>query len=373
MSFLYDDEVFAQLLINSGIMSELTKQAQDAVDQSDIDLKSLVAQLVDNIQSHTAGQQPDIYVRDLVDMPAFLNMLLKSGQKTSDGKSIVIRQDVGTPEEFAATFTPENKALYKPLTGDAVGFWVHVNGLQAKLAELDTLSKQAGNELMIPLVQNLVQQSKVDGINVPQTTTEMPPNPYETSGDVSGKNPTDKSTSKTPYKNVSYTPEQQAESDAIATVSSIQVPFLKPNEISPEKMNNFIHDVGEILNHTPQLGAGRMQQQFAQLDQAISAQYYQWRAFTSAANAPAAAEAIPYDRNQRPSEMLKNIFHNPTLAREAVRHLSDMITLTIQALSNINNSHSPLENKLGESRITTALANANAYLGSLNSSTAYLQ
>lgn len=375
MTFLHNDKVLVKLLADTGVLDTLTKHAQ----QVDTEAKIIATKLANILatQAVQSGQknEPAVYVRDLVDLIAYLNFLLKTNQHAEDGKPIVIHQTAGgeATKEFLDSI---DKNLYVQYQKD---FWVHKAGLQSRLNELDIVANRTGNEVMKPLVKNLIVQAN-EGLGLKfESSQSLPPNPYDdehSNGTNKKQTPSKMNDGKGDpnYKNVSLKDNGENEGDMEEDFSSIRnvLPFQSTSSISPYDMNLFVRTMHALLAKYPQLLAGPMLGQAEQFTSEMNKNYAGWQAFVRtissqnpSGNAAQALEEVPYNRAGMPNSQLEQIFGNTPNAREAANRLVQMINLSQQALVSLQRSPQII-NLLGKDVVDGQVRQAQSLVTSLN-------
>lgn len=383
MSFLFEEDILAKILIDSGEFERLIKSAQNANEQ----IKSIAQKMANNLLSQTTAQHDkpdaDLYVRDLVNLDAYLTFLLTNRQRFN-GKLIVFHQAVGE----ALPPNPELYTLYHT-------FWVYKDGLKNRLTELDVISNQVGNEVMKPLVKGLIQEAN-QSLKLEYTREadeSLPSNPYagqEQANDKANKN------SKQPSKfQIGFSADESAIKNVIDDKNQSQsnakskqdlnalrdsMPFKSPNSLSPYDMYLFIHNVNNILQNNPKLISGPMGTQFERFNESIYSKYLDWQNFIAklpnsnetplnpstptTSDKNSLKEEVPFERGNRPLAMLTSLFGSTNAAREAAQRLLQMVNLTHQALLSITRS-AQLVDLLGKDIVANQTNQASNYADSL--------
>lgn len=368
MSFLYDDNVLAKLLIESGAFEQLNKYGQQVNNEAKLVAVKLANRLMQEaVQASDTSSDAEVYVQDLVSLDSFLNFLLKNEQRF-DGQLIVYHN--ATTENIEPP-NPEMYVKYKD-------FFVLKAGLTERLKELDMASQQAGNEVMKPLLKGLIfEANKSLGLGYESQYSAVPANPYGSqSGNQAGNNGSkvqvpfamDESVADPNHKNVSQESEKQALQQDIEQLRNV-LPLQSSNSISPYDITLFVRSMYQLVAKHPKLVTGPMLGQFKQFNADVERAYTEWQAFvgratTNAPNAQSAREDVPYDLSGRPNTGLEMLFGNTQNAREAGARLLHMLKLVEQSIMSINRSPT-MTNLLGQDILSNQLTKAKAFIDSL--------
>lgn len=372
MTFLYEDNVLNSLLVSANLIDKLVKEAQQANDEA----RLIATKLVNNLAAQAVQKGPstgsELYVQDIVSLDAFLNFLLKHQERFA-GKLIVLHDATNGQSP------PENQEDYHKYKD----FFILKDGLIDYWRKVEAASKQVGNEVMKPLVKNLLAEiNQALNYNVEPSPAEPQDNPYDAENDTQ-TNQKGKSVVQVPFKmnqdaidNVSggasnNKAKQTSEAELAKDFASIRnvLPFQSTNSLSPYDITLFINTMFELLDKHKSVIVGPMYGQFEQFSQNIKKNYNDWQGFISrasqtASNAQSARDEVPYDRGRRPFTGLETIFGSTPNAREAAQRLLQMVNLVQQSIMSINRS-SKLMSLLSQDVLNHQLSEAQSYIDSL--------
>jgi hypothetical protein len=367
MSFLFEDNILAKILIESKVFEQLNKYGQQVNDEAKLVAVKLTNRLMQEaVQASDTKSHSEVYVQDLVSLDSFLNFLLKNEERF-DGELIVYHNattaDIQPPK-------PELYVKYKD-------FFVLKAGLTDRLRELDIASKQAGNEVMKPLLKNLIEEANKNlGLGFESHHENLPANPFDNDGNQKGQSGSkvqvpfamNESTADPNYKNVSQKTEQQTLQQDLEQLRNV-LPLQSTSSLSPYDMTLFIRSMYQLVSKHPKLVTGPMLGQFAQFNADIERAYAEWQSFVGrassvASNAQSAREDVSYDLAGRPNVGLEMTFGNTPNAREAAARLLHMVKLVEQSITSINRSPN-MTNLLGQDILSGQVARAKAFIDSL--------
>jgi hypothetical protein len=390
MSFLFQDDVLAKLLVESGLFADLNKYGQQVSSDAKLVAAKLAKSLMEQAIDQSGARDEQVYVQNLADLDSYLNYLWKNGVKDATG-------DLISYHDTAGNTPPKNPSLYtKYMKGNEdTGFYVIKDALLGKLRELDEAVSQAGNEVMKPLVKGLIEQvNSTFGTSYESQVhkddkTGAPTAPHT---DVAGNSslPTAQPIAQgTPgnLQNISYNPNDpnaqnasntQEESHGNGANSSLQtllgnLPFQTADALSPYAMQSFIGNAANLASALqPQLKDGRLNVELTQFANSINSEVSEWNSFVNSppvggvggANASAYQTEVPYDRANRPFSTLETIFGSQFKAKESVQRLLQMVLLVQQTIASIKRSPM-LTNAIGSNILDNQSRQATAFTNSL--------
>ena len=375
MSFLFKDDVLSELIVKSGLFEKLNKYGQQVSDEAKLVAVKLANNLMQQaVHAGDTSSKSEVYVQDLVSLDSFLNFLLKNEERF-DGKLIVYHNAT------TADIQPPNPELYTKYKE----WFIMKPGLLDRLRELDIASKQAGNEVMKPLLKGLIAEANQSlGLGFESQHDNVPANPYDgqngnQKGGPGGQGGNakvqvpfaiDESTADPNYRNVSQKSnnDQQSLNQDLEQLRNV-LPFQSTTSISPYDITLFIRSMYQLVTKHQKLVTGPMLGQLKQFSADIERDYFEWQAFVgrataTASNAQSAREDVPYDLGGRPNNGLETLFGSTGNAREAAQRLLQMVKLVEQTIMSINRSPN-MSNLLGQDILAGQTQRARAFTDSL--------
>lgn len=346
----FEDEIFSE----DNFLDALYRFAQQADNEAKLIATKLAKNLLEQANQES-GTTSELYVKDLVNLDAYLNFLL-SNEERYDGKLIVFHN--ATNQDIS----PPDAQLYFKYKD----FYVLKEGLSAKLRDLDILSNQQGNEVMKPLVKSLISESnKSLSLNFESMHGKAPgepdfSQPNQKSKVQVGFSADESAVSGEKNENTAKTTSLEEDVMGLRNV----MPFQSNISLSPYDMTAFIRGVNQIVHKHKDFLIGPILGQFEQFNQDIESQYNQWHSRVAEMNAASLGDEVPFDRARRPGTTLEQLFHGTMNAREVAQRLLQMVNLVQQALMSINRSPK-LSDLLGKDVLSHQLAEAQSFADSL--------